>query len=56
MQEQTLLREDNGQSPLSRKPEHMFMNDKQSKLVKSSTTQCEDLPEQMLTGDLLQYQ
>src|SRR3954465_9226822 len=48
MQEQTLLREDNRQSPLCRKPEHMFMNDKQSKLVRSSTAQSKDLPEQML--------
>src|SRR5438270_13647879 len=27
--------------------EHMFMNDKQSKLVRSSTAQCNDLPKQM---------
>src|SRR3954462_15397000 len=34
----------------------MFMNDKQSKLVRSSTAQCNDLPKQMQTGDLLQHQ
>ena len=34
------------------KSEPMFMNDKQSKLVRSSTGQCKDLPEQKLTGDL----
>src|SRR3954465_1577352 len=48
MQEQTLLREDNGQSLLCSEPEHMFMNDKQSKLVRSSTAQSKDLPEQTL--------
>src|SRR4051812_19545205 len=47
MQEQTLLREDNWQSSLCCKPEHMFMNDKQSKLVRSSTAQCNDPPKQM---------
>src|SRR3954463_3264276 len=49
MQEQTLLREDNWQSPLCSEPEHMFMNDNQSKLVRSSTAQCNDLPKQMQT-------
>src|SRR3954463_1835003 len=49
MQEQTQLRKDNWQPPLCSKPEHMFMNDKQSKLVRSSTAQCNDLPEQMQT-------
>src|SRR3954470_15218245 len=48
MQDQTLLRENNGQSPLCSGPKHMFMNDKQSKLVRSSTAQSKDLPEQML--------
>src|SRR3954471_24363841 len=47
MQEQTLLREDNWQSPLGSKPEHMFTNDKQSKLVRSSTVQCNDFTKQM---------
>src|SRR4051812_44981818 len=47
MQEQTFLSEDNWQSPLCSKPEYMFMNDKQSKLVGSSTAQCNDLPKQM---------
>src|SRR3954469_14991651 len=47
MQEQTLPREDNWQSPLCSKPEYMFMNDKQSKLFKSSTAQCNDSPMQM---------
>src|SRR3954466_9373538 len=47
MQEQTQLREGNWQSPLCGKPEYMFMNDKQSKLVRSTTTQCNDLPKQM---------
>src|SRR3954467_8576774 len=47
MQEQTQLREGNWQSPLCSKPEYMFMNDKQSKLVRSSTAQCNDLLEQM---------
>src|SRR3954470_7805450 len=47
MQKQTLLREDNGQSLLRRKPEYMFMNDKQSKLVRSSTAQCNDFTKQM---------
>src|SRR4051812_20747535 len=56
MQERTLLREDNEKSPLCRKPEHMFMNDKKSKLAKSSTALSKDLPKQMLTGDLLQHQ
>src|SRR3954468_7893148 len=47
MQEQILLREDNWQSPPCSEPEPMFMNDKQSKLVRSSTAQCNDLPKQM---------
>src|SRR3954464_2020865 len=47
MQEQTQLREDNWQSSLCSKTEYMFMNDKQSKLVRSSTAQCNDLPKQM---------
>ena len=47
MQEQTLLREDNWQPPLCSKPEYMFMNDKQSKLVESSTAQCNDFTKQM---------
>src|SRR3954466_131700 len=47
MQEQTLPREDNWQSPLCSKSEYMFMNDKQSKLVKSSTAQCNDFLKQM---------
>src|SRR3954469_9112012 len=47
MREQTLLREENWQSPLYSKPEYMFMNDEQSKLVRSSTAQCNDLPKQM---------
>src|SRR3954470_7753987 len=47
MQEQSQLREDNWQSSLCSKPEYMFMNDKQSKLVRSSTAQCNDLPKQM---------
>src|SRR2546430_17705254 len=47
MQEQTQLREDNCQPPLCSKPEHMFMNDKQSKLARSSTAQRNDLPKQM---------
>lgn len=47
MQEQTLLREDNWQPPPCSEPEYMFMNDKQSKLVRSSTAQCNDLPKQM---------
>src|SRR5436190_15453891 len=47
MQEQTLLSEDDWQSPLCSKPEYMFMNDKQSKLVRSSTAQCNDLSKQM---------
>src|SRR3954467_9587025 len=34
----------------------MFVNDKQSKLVRSSTAQCNDLPKQMQPGDLLQHQ
>src|SRR4051812_10666919 len=49
MQEQTQLREDNWQPSLCSEPEHMFMNDKQSKLVRSSTAQCDDLPKQMQT-------
>src|SRR3954469_11130509 len=51
MQEQTLLRENNWQPPPCSKPEPMFMNDKQSKLVRSSTAQCNDLPKQMQPGD-----
>src|SRR4051812_8971138 len=47
MQEQTPLREDNWQSPPCSKPEYMFMNDKQSKLVESSTAQCNDYTKQM---------
>src|SRR3954465_3072388 len=47
MQEQTQLREDNWQLPLCSKPEHMFMNDKQSNLFRSSTAQCNDFPKQM---------
>src|SRR3954468_3982070 len=47
MQEQTQLREGNWQSPLCSKLEHMFMNEKQSKLFRSSTAQCNDLPKQM---------
>src|SRR3954468_4862807 len=47
MQEQTQLREGNWQSPLCSKPEHMFMNDKQSKLVRSSIAQCNDFSKQM---------
>src|SRR3954467_4863832 len=47
MQEQTQPREDNWQSPLYSKPEHMFMNDEQSKLVRSNTAHCNDLPKQM---------
>src|SRR4051812_49395644 len=47
MQEQTLPREGNWQSSLGSKLEHMFMNDKQSKLVRSSTAQCNDLTKQM---------
>src|SRR3954467_8733192 len=47
MQEQTQLREDNWQSPLCSEPEHMFMNDKQSKLVRSSTARCNDFSKQM---------
>src|SRR4051812_46554622 len=47
MQEQTQLRDDNWQLPLCREPEHMFMNDKQLKLVRSNTVQCNDFPEQM---------
>src|SRR5436190_23083615 len=56
MQEQTLLREDNWQPPPCSEPEPMFMNDKQSKLVRSSTAQCSELPKQMQPGDLLQHQ
>src|SRR4051812_38930535 len=47
MQEQTLLREDNWQPPPCSEPEYMFMNDKQSKLVRSSTAQCNDFTKQM---------
>src|SRR3954462_442801 len=47
MQEQTQLREGNWQSPLYSEPPHMFMNKKQSKLVRSSTTRRNDLPTQM---------
>src|SRR3954466_10120475 len=47
MQEQTLLREDNWQSPPYSEPEYMFMNDKQSKLVRSSTVQYNDFTKQM---------
>src|SRR3954465_1533676 len=46
MQEQTLLREDNWQTPPFSEPEPMFMNDKQSNLVRSSTAQCNDLTKQ----------
>src|SRR3954470_5272018 len=47
MQEQTQLREGNCQPPLCSKPEHMFMNDKQSKLARSSAARRNDLPKQM---------
>src|SRR5436190_9186666 len=47
MQEQTPLREDNWQSPPCSKLEHMFMNDKQLKLVRSSTAKCNDPSTQM---------
>src|SRR3954468_4915011 len=47
MQEQTQLREDSWQSPPCSKLEHMLMNDKQSKLVRSSTARRNDLPKQM---------
>src|SRR4051812_14971389 len=47
MQEQTQLGEDSWQSPPCSKLEHMFMNDKQSKLVRSSTARRNDLPKQM---------
>src|SRR3954471_8473465 len=47
MQEQTQLREDSWQPSLCSEPEHMFMNDKQSKLVRSSTARRNDLPKQM---------
>src|SRR3954468_669397 len=47
MQEQTQLGEDSGQSPPCSKLEHMFMNDKQSKLCRSSTAQCNDFLKQM---------
>src|SRR3954465_3907379 len=47
MQEQTLLREDNWQPPPCSEPEYMFMNDKQSKLVRSSIAQCNDFTKQM---------
>src|SRR3954462_11631197 len=56
MQEQTQPREDNWQPSLCSKPEHMFMNDKQLKLVRSSTAQCNDPLKQMQPGDLLQHQ
>src|SRR3954469_17937292 len=49
MQEQTLLREDNWKSPSCSEPEPMFMNGKQSKRVRSSIAQCNDLPKQMQT-------
>src|SRR3954471_13358072 len=49
MQEQILLKEDNWKAPPCSKSEPMFMNDKQSKLVRSSTAQCNDLPKQMQT-------
>src|SRR3954462_73295 len=47
MQEQSQLTEDNCQPPLCSKPEHMLMNDKQSKLARSSTARRNDLPKQM---------
>src|SRR2546430_16410527 len=47
MQEQTQFREGNWQPSPCSKPEHMFMNDKQSKLVRSSTAQCNDFSKQM---------
>src|SRR3954462_10237418 len=47
MQEQTQLRENNWQPPLCSEPPHMFMNDKQSKLCRSSIAQCNDFPKQM---------
>src|SRR3954468_14862154 len=47
MQEQTQLREDSWQSPPCSKLEHMLMNDKQSKLVRSSIARRNDLPKQM---------
>src|SRR5436189_5854840 len=47
MQEQTQPKEDIWQPPPCSEPEHMFMNDKQSKLVRSSTAQCNDPPTQM---------
>src|SRR5436189_2426269 len=50
MQKQTQPREDNWQPPLCSDPEHMFMNDKQSKLVRSNTAQCNDLPKQIQAG------
>src|SRR3954462_10884520 len=56
MQEQTQLREGNWQSPLCSNPEHMFMNDKQSKLFRNSTAQCNDFQKQMQAGDILQHQ
>src|SRR3954469_7606066 len=49
MQEQTLPGEDNWQLPLCSEPEPMFMIDKQSKLVRSSIAQYNDLPKQMQT-------
>src|SRR3954470_16938799 len=50
MQEQTQLREGNWQPSLCGKPEHMFMDDKQSKLVRSSTARRNDLQKQMQAG------
>src|SRR5436190_19416934 len=47
MQEQTQPGEDSWQSPPCSKLEHMFMNNKQSKLVRSSTAQRNNLPKQM---------
>src|SRR3954467_3442503 len=47
MQEQTQLREGNWQSPLYSEPKHMFMNDKQSKLVRNNFAQCNEFPKQM---------
>src|SRR5436189_2356771 len=47
MQEQTQLGEDSWQSPPCSKLEHMFMNDKQLKLVRSITAQCNNFPKQM---------
>src|SRR3954464_15298186 len=47
MQKQTQLGKDSWQSPPCSKLEHMFMNDKQSKLVRSSIARRNDLPKQM---------